>query len=140
MPCFITLTPSGARVDIEVTKSTDPVTKKDVYTVSDTSYNATADDDVHKSTDVKASAAVNVKNNNDGTYTITITVTPGTYSLSSVDVTVGGSSVTATQSSSNVYTYTGSLTSSTGSKSLSVTITDIVYYTSTASGTTPAYS
>lgn len=134
------LTPSGARVDIEVTKSTDPVTKKDVYTVSDTSYDATADDDVHKSTDVKASAAVNVKNNNDGTYTITIIVTPGTYSLSSVDVTVGGSSVTATQSSSNVYTYTGNLTSSTGSKSISITMTDIVYYTSTASGTTPSYS
>jgi membrane peptidoglycan carboxypeptidase len=82
-------TPEGAKIEIDVQKQTDPVSKQDIYIAPD-GYDATKDDDVHKCEDVKPTVTVITQ----GTDTIIVKVTKGTFSVSKVDVTVNGTVVT----------------------------------------------
>lgn len=129
------LTPAGARIELDVVKMIDPVTKKDVFIAPD-GYDATKDDDAHKSSDVPPSATVNLNNKSgSNSYTVTVTVAPGTFAVANVQIEVGGV-VVSTQpvNASNTYEYKGTLTpSDTGPKAVSATITDSGYYTGTGS-------
>lgn len=131
-------TPAGARIELDVIKSTDPVTKKDVYSSVPDGYDSTKDDDVHACTDTLPSLpnvtllTPGVVTGGPGNYTIKITPTSGTFALTSTSVTmsVNGTALTVTQSG-NEYrgSYTGATPPSSGS--VSVTVTDSGYYAAT---------
>lgn len=83
-------TPEGARIEINVIKSKDPFTKKDVYSASD-GYDATKNDDTHKCTDVKPSVdGINIAANGNR---ITVRVSQGTFTLTTIAIQVNGTSV-----------------------------------------------
>ena len=126
-------TPAAARIEHDVIKTTDPVTKKDSYGNVPAGYDATKDDDVHKCSDVAPSISDVSVSGSPGNYTITIAVSQGTFGLAdaTATVTVNGQALTATRTGSTFKaTYTGTATP-TGS--ISVTVTDSGYYTATSS-------
>ena len=51
-------TPQETRVEVSVTKMTDPMTGEDIYYSSD--YDASADDDVHLCEDKKPSVSISI--------------------------------------------------------------------------------
>jgi len=137
-------TPDGARIELDVTKMIDPVTKKDIYIAPD-GYDATKDDNVHKSTDVKPTVSVSLKAGSAKSYTYTITATvnaDSTFPVSNVQILVGGV-VVATIPVGGPYTYNGVITSDdTSQKPVSAIVTDAGYYTNTGSSiqSTPTFS
>ncbi|MDB5160289.1 MAG: hypothetical protein JWO99_552 [Candidatus Saccharibacteria bacterium] len=119
-------TPDAAKDTVAVIKSTDPVTKKDIYTNVPSGYDATKDDDKHSCSDVPPSATVSASGGN-----VTVTVTPGTFPItgSSVTITYNGAQLTATQSGNTFKApYTGS-TPAAGS--VSAVVLDSGYYSTT---------
>ncbi|NTW61324.1 penicillin-binding protein [Candidatus Saccharibacteria bacterium] len=137
-------TPDAAKISLEVSKYVDPITKKDAFVAPD-GYDASADDDVHKATDVAPSISVGWSaGKKPNTYTIKVSVTPGTFSTSSVEIKIGGEvATTLDANSSDEYDYDITLTSSdTSQKSISATVTDSGYYmaTGTSSSNLPVYS
>ena len=120
-------TPDGARIDVNVTKIQDPITKKDAYLAPD-GYDATKDDDFHKCDDSKpAVGTISVSGNN-----ISVSVTQGTNKLREIQVTVDGT-VVATLPATASGTYSTSYSFSNGSHTISATVTDEGYYTGTNS-------
>jgi penicillin-binding protein 1A len=133
-------TPPGAKIDIAVTKSVDPLTKKDVYIAPD-GYDASKDDDVHKCDDVKPSVAVTFAPAGPAdSYTITVTAGSSTFSTKSIDIKINGSTV-KTLPGSGTYTYNVPATA-TAPQTLTATITDTGLYTADGSAVTtiPAHS
>lgn len=121
-------TPDGARVDVTVTKMTDPITKNTVYTAPD-GYDASQSDNFHNCSDTKPTVSISSVSGGNGSYTITATVTPGTDPVQTVQITVGGASIPVTGSGT---TYTGTYSgSATGSQTITATVTDSGYYTGT---------
>jgi len=133
-------TPDGARIEIDVIKMIDPVTKKDVYITPD-DYDSTKDDDVHKASDVMPAVSVSWEATSDpNVYTVTASATSGTFSVTSVQIMIDGV-IVATINTPGPYTYNYEATSSDGERSLSATVIDSGYYSSTNNGTTlPAYT
>jgi membrane peptidoglycan carboxypeptidase len=125
-------TPEGAKIELDVVKSIDPVTKKDIYSSVPDGYDASKDDDKHSCTDVVPSITTSniTSSGGPGTYTISVTVTPGTFSVTGVTITVGSTQLTATGSGT---TYTASYTAtSTGPQDVTATATDAGFYTGTS--------
>ena len=123
-------TPEGAKIELEVTKIVDPVTKKPFYIAPD-GYDGNKSDDVHKASDKSPGASVDdVIDNGDGTYSVTISASQGTFAIKTVQIIIDGVTV-KTYSNSGSYTYTGNLSSS--EKSVYVLVTDKGYYTSQSS-------
>jgi len=124
-------TPPGARIDVDVQKYNDPISKKDVYLAPD-GYDASKDDDVHKCDDVKPNVgSITVSKASGNTYEISVSVTAGTHALRTLDIRVGDTVVANLSVSSNgtyktTYTVTGS-----GPQTVTAILTDSVYYTST---------
>ena len=121
-------TPEGAKLTVDVIKTTDPVTKKDSFANVPDGYNSNEDDDVHKCGDVAPSVS-GVTPNGTG---VTFTVSPGTFSvdLSGITVSQNGNSCSVTkQPGNNSYKATCS-----GTGAVTITATDTGYYTGTASG------
>lgn len=138
------LTPVGARIELDVTKMIDPVTKKDVYIAPD-GYDGNADDDAHKITDITPQLQVSISKATGNTHVISVAITPGTFTaINGVQLQIGDTSVAATAgSTANTYTY--SFTTKTTDKSpliVSATVTDSGYYTATATApdSIPAYN
>lgn len=125
-------TPEGAKIELDVTKSTDPVTKKDIYTNVPDGYNASKDDDKHSCSDTAPTISSSNITSSGGpnNYTITVNVIPGTFPLSggSMIIQVGDTKLNATAGSGNTYTASYTATS-TGIKTVTATITDSGYYT-----------
>jgi penicillin-binding protein 1A len=139
-------TPEAAKVELDVTKSIDPVTKKDIYIAPD-GYDGNSDDDVHKSTDITPIATVEwVATSNPNVYTINTSVIAGTFpTITNVQIMVNGSIVTTiTNSGPYSYTYTISDTQTTPTTvEASATVMDSGYYantSATASKLLPAYT
>lgn len=122
-------TPEAARIEVDVTKFNDPITKKDVYLASD-GYDASKDDDVHKCDDVKPSVGtISVSNNKK----INVSVVAGSHSLQQLEIRVDGSIVaTLPVSSSGTYSTNYDFKKN-GSQTITATLTDAAYYS--ASGT-----
>lgn len=122
-------TPDGAKIDIDVQKTTDPFTKKDVFIAPD-GYDATKDDDVHKCDDVKPSVgSINLTKESGNTYTINVSVVAGSHPLSQVEIKVGDTAI-ATLPATASGTYPTSYTfNNPGSQTITATVTDSVFYT-----------
>ena len=139
-------TPEGAKIELDVTKSVDPVTKKDIYIAPD-GYDGNSDDDVHKSTDVKPIISVAWATTGDpNVYIITATVIPGTFTtITSVQIKTDGA-VVATITNTGPYSYTYTISDKqTTQKTVetSATATDSGYYDSTSATVSellPAYT
>lgn len=120
-------TPANAKEELTVQKTTDPITKKTVY-IAPSGYDATADDDVHKCTDIgititNASIAGGNPNN---PRTVTATIGASTFPVQAVELIVNGSSVGNLTASGQ--TYTISYTVPAGATA-SVRVTDTGLYT-----------
>lgn len=99
-------TPEAAKVELDVIRTVDPVTKKQVYSNIPLGYDATKDDNVHKCSDVAPSLGTATVSNGPGdTWRIRVNVSPGTFPLDedSVSISAGGTSLTVTRSG-NEYT------------------------------------
>ena len=134
------LTPDGAKIELDVTKTIDPITKKEVY-VAPNGYDATSSDSSHKADDVKPRVEVSVKQGSDSnTYVITADATAGTFAVSQIQIKVGDT-VVSTLTGSGSYTYMIPSTDTTA-KSVTAVITDNGYYTNTdtAGSQMPGYS
>lgn len=129
------LTPDGAKIELDVTKMLDPITKKDVYIAPD-GYDASKDDDVHKAGDVKPTVKVTVSPTTKNIYTITVAVSGGTFPVAGVQVDVGGTIQVPT--GTGTYTYT--VSPSDALKTVTATVTDSAFYTGTGTDTMPAYT
>ncbi len=123
-------TPPNARVEVAVTKSTDPITKKSVYIAPD-GYDASKDDDIHKCDDVKPSiSSINIEKSGSS-HKITIQVSQGTHQLSNIKVSAGGSVIAdAGISGTGTFTVTTQLSND---QEVTATVEDTAYYTGTAS-------
>lgn len=83
-------TPDATKTKLGVTKTTDPVTKKDVYIAPD-GYNANEDDDVHTCEDAKSGSSVSyTKRSSDGVYQINVTFNKGKFDLGEAVIKVDG--------------------------------------------------
>ena len=125
-------TPAGARIEFDVIKVTDPVTKKDSYSMVPDGYDAKTDDDCQSGVAPSVSSVtVPTSPGGDGSYTITVAISEGSAPVSTVAISVGGVSLTVIKSGNN-YTakYTGS---SSPAGNGSVTVTDTNYRTGTKS-------
>lgn len=114
-------TPESAKVTINVSSTTDPVTKKKTYILTD-GYDPNATDDLHKCNDTPP-FITNIDYVNGS---FIINVTQGTHALQNVEVKVGDSVVgTATLSASGIATisYSGN-----GKRSVTATANDTALY------------
>jgi penicillin-binding protein 1A len=123
-----TCTPEGAKIEVNVVKSVDPVSKRDIFTAPD-GYDATRDDDVHKCEDVKPSVTVTTaKAPGKNKYTITASPSQGTFGISSIEIRVG-STVVATIASPGPYTTTYTIPDGQSApQAVSATVTDSGLY------------
>lgn len=119
-------TPAGAKIEVDVLKTTDPVTKKDSYGNVPDGYDATKDDDRHSCSDQKPSVS---GVSSSGTI-VTFTVKRGTFEISQsgISVSASGSSCTVQPASGNTYTAVCSADTEDG---VSIRVTDAGYYTAT---------
>lgn len=122
-------TPDGAKIDLDVLKTVDPVTKKESFGNVPEGYNANEEDDRHKCGEAQPSiGAINISGN-----TVTFTVNKGAFDLdlSGIRVVANGKALGVTPNGGNSYkaTYSGDgeITS------VTVTVTDTGYYTDTKS-------
>ncbi len=123
-------TPAAARVEVNVTKSNDPVTKRDVFSNVPDGYDATKEDDVHKCGDTPPSVTSATVTGNDGKWTINANVTGGTHGLSgaTVTITVNGTALNVTKTGSGYKASYSGEDNPTGS--IVVNVTDQVLYSS----------
>jgi len=126
-------TPDSAKIEIDVQKFTDPITKKDSFIAPD-GYDATKDDDVHKCDDAKPSVGtISMAKESGTTYKISVSVVSGTHPLQQLEIRVG-STIVSTQQISSSGTYTASYTfTSNSTQTVTANLTDSAAYT--ASGT-----
>jgi len=126
-------TPDGAKIEIDVNKSTDPVNKTDIFTAPD-GYDATKDDDVHKCDDAKPSVGtINLTKDSGNTYKINVSVVAGKNPLQQIEIKVGDTAIaTLPASASGTYPTSYTFTNS-DSQTITATVTDSVFYTGSAS-------
>lgn len=119
-------TPAGAKIELSVTKTTDPTTKSTVYLAPD-GYDASKSDDFHTCSDVAPDITGICINGND----ISILASKGTHPLQTIDVSVNGANVASINAStSNTYTTNYNFS---GAASVVATVTDAGYATDTFS-------
>ncbi len=124
-------TPSGAKIEIDVQKFKDPISKKEMLIAPD-GYNAMEEDDAHECDDAKPSVTnISVTPNGGSSYRISVSVVAGSNSLKSLEIRAGGT-VVATKSVSSSGTYSANYTF-TSTKTITATLTDKAYYTDTGS-------
>lgn len=119
-------TPSETRVDVEVTKTYDPMSQSEVATAE--GYDTEADDDVHACTDIRPTVSVNSSAPGG---TITASVSSGTHPIASYTLEVDGSVVKQGTSAGTISYSAGSKLS--GTVTVKITARDNAGYTSTAS-------
>lgn len=131
-------TPEGAKIELEVTKMVDPVTKKNVYIAPD-GYDGNSEDNVHKESDVIPSVSVSWESAGDNLYTVSVSVSAGTFAIKNVQIIIDGETV-ATVSAPGPYSYNYVTSEGDEEKTLSAVVTDNGYYTETGTGDSlPAY-
>jgi len=134
------LTPPGARIELDVTKMIDPVTKKTVYIAPD-GYDASKDDDAHKASDIKPQVALSYEPTADpNIYRVVVSATNGSpFTITSVDVSIGGT-VVKSLGGSGSFNYT--VNKGDSAKDLTAVVTDSGYYTNngSSSNSIPAYT
>ena len=126
-------TPDAAKIEVDVQKFNDPITKKDVF-ISPDGYDANADDDLHKCDDAKPTVGtVSASKISGSTYKISASVVAGTHALSQLEIRVG-SIIVATLPITASSTYDAQYTfKSNSTQTLTATVTDSALYTSSGS-------
>lgn len=127
-------TPDGAREEIDVFKSIDPITKSPVYTAPD-GYDATKEDDVHDCSDAKPKiSGISVSGGSGDSYTIEFNVSNGKFSLATVDVLVDGRTVKNIDvgASGGKLSVVTTVTTP-GKHTVTINVRDQAYYTASAS-------
>jgi membrane peptidoglycan carboxypeptidase len=118
-------TPAAAKIELDVVKVNDPITKKDAFIAPD-GYDTTKDDDIHICGDALPTIT-NIDSNKKGA--ISVDVVAGKNPLQQVEIRVGGT-VVATLPASASGTFKGNYTpTADGVQTITVTVTDSVYYT-----------
>lgn len=114
-------TPPGARTEIEVMKTIDPITKKDIITSTD-GYDATQNDNSHNCSDAKPSVTGITISGNE----ITVRIVQGTFPLDTLEVKVGSEVIsTLNVTASGTYSTARKITDPT---TITATVTDKGYY------------
>ena len=120
------LTPVGARIDIGVSKRTDPITKQPVIIAPD-GYDPNSDDDTHLAGDLKPDVGVHA-----GSHSITYSPTRGRYSLYSVTLSQNGTDIkTYPVSSDGTFSVPSGDLSLYSNGQVTATVTDTAFYTAT---------
>ena len=122
-------TPEGAREELDVVETIDPITKSKSITAP-AGYDATKDDDIHQCGDAKPEVSDISISSSGNPRKITVKISGGTHSLSSYDILVDGKSV---QSGSGDGTKTVSVSVGSGSHTVTVNLQDSAYYTASGS-------
>lgn len=130
-------TPEGAKIELDVVKTTDPITKKDAYSNVPDGYDAKEDDNAHSCSDTPPTlpGSVSITPAGPGNWTIKVTPSAGspfTLGSDSVTISVNGNPLSVSTASGGSYqaTYSGT---NTPSGNISITVTDSGYYTATKS-------
>lgn len=118
-------TPDEAKIELDVTKFPDPITKKEVITAPD-GYDGSKDDDAHKCEDVKPSVTVSADAQKN---TLTVSIGPGTFKLSKVEVRVGDTVIASFNDGRTTYSDIRNTAGDSGNFTATVTVTDEGYYT-----------
>ena len=127
-------TPPGAKIDIGVSKRTDPITKQPIITAPD-GYDPNSDDDTHQCNDAPPTIGVTATPS-----AITIKYSAGKFSLQTVSVSQGGNVIGSMQVT-GIGTWTIKSNSSPVKLSqfsageVSATVTDTAYYAASNSDT-----
>lgn len=121
-------TPEAAKINISVTQSQDPVTKKTTVIAND-GYDASADDDKHKCDDVKPSPSVEYANGK-----IDVIIGPTTHQLESLTITVDGQPVSS-QGISAPGTYSATAALTPGVHTIVATVNDTAMYSGSVTKT-----
>ncbi len=135
-------TPDLAKIELDVIKTIDPVTKKDVYIAPD-GYDATKDDDRHLASDIKPTVTLPLPTAikekpilfpNLWTITINPQVTSGSpYAISDINIFVDNVLVhTMTTPGSYSYNYTVAKDEPAKTLSVQVVVNDTGYYSATS--------
>ncbi|OYX34536.1 hypothetical protein B7Z00_05275, partial [Candidatus Saccharibacteria bacterium 32-50-10] len=128
-----TCTPTGAQIELGVTKTVDPYTKKEVIVAPD-GYDATKDDDAHLCADGTPTITLTIDNATD---TATVVYGQGKYQLQSIEIRDSTGKLIDSRQVTNGGTWTGIPLSGAATGTITATITDTAYYTESDSG---AYS
>jgi penicillin-binding protein 1A len=122
-------TPSGARIEVGVTKSLDPITKKDVVDAPD-GYDATKNDDSHMCSDTPPSVSGITINGDE----ISVRVSQGTFTLDVLDISVNDQVITTLNvTSSGTYATTYKIKDP---STVKATVTDKGFYSGSSSQAT----
>lgn len=122
-------TPQGARIDIDVLKQTDPVSKQDIF-IAPNGYDSSRQDDVHECNDAKPNISVIT----EGMNSITVNVVKGTFALDKFDVRVNNRVIT-TINYDGRSTYSVPYNLKPGDK-VSASVSDTGFYSSSSSTVT----
>lgn len=126
-------TPDAARIDIDVTKNTDPVTKQVTYSAPD-DYDTKANDDIHSCDDVVPFVSVITSTSLGGNkYMISALIRPGTHPIQSVIFRIGENSYNGSAGGSGDYSIV--IENLTGSQVIYVEATDSALYSGSGSET-----
>lgn len=126
-------TPAGARIEVDVQKTTDPTTKREVV-IATGGYDATRDDDVHDCDDAKPNIGnITWEKQSGTTYRIRVSVAQGKNPLQSLEIRNNGTTINSQSiSSGGDYEATVTVTSE-EAQQISAVVTDSVFYTAEAS-------
>jgi penicillin-binding protein 1A len=121
-------TPAGARIELDVTRTVDPVTGREAFTNVPDDYDSNADDDRHKCGEAQPTLGNATISGGPNNWTISIQASQGAFPLetSGITMTIRGSTVSVSKTGNGfTATYKGS-ENPTGN--ISVTATDAGYY------------
>lgn len=127
-------TPDAARIELDVVRTTDPVTKRDSYSNVPDGYDATKDDNAHNCGDVRPNINNVSVSGSAGEWEISVSVSQGTFGLdgATATITVDGQSVPVSRTGSTFRAEYGGTANPRGK--VNVTILDRGYYGAQASG------
>lgn len=130
-------TPTTAREDIEISKTEDPITKKEVISAPE-GYDPEAEDDVHSCTDVKPEVQISniTPAGEKNTYKVTITPKQGTHTLANLTVTLGDKVVYNGSAVTKILT----ITPTASGQTLRATVSDVALYETSRSAIGPDVS
>ncbi len=124
-------TPPAALENLDITKYTDPITKKTTITAP-AGYDPEANDDAHSCSDDNPTVTVDI-NNRDST--ATVKYSQGKFALQTLDIQLNGSSISS-QSITSDGAITVPISAPKGSAyTVTATVTDTGYYQNTQSDT-----
>jgi len=127
-------TPEAAKIEVEVIKTIDPITKSEIFTAPE-GYDANNEDDQHQCDDAKPTIGNISVSKSGNRYNISVNVSNGRFSLETIDILVDGKSVKSGNISPSGGTQTVKVSVSPGSHTVTVNVRDQAYYTASSSTT-----